>query len=82
MTAERDVVRIVAGALRAAVESGRLTPERHAAAVEAMQAGAVAVRRDDDGTIQVAIGAVCVVQMHLLDLPSVAADWETRITET
>ncbi|KUO19669.1 hypothetical protein [Streptomyces dysideae] len=75
-TLTRELAQYAADALVSAHKKGNLTPEEMEKAKEAMRAGAVGIRRDHDGTFTVAIGAVAMVEGHISDLPSIAAEWE------
>ncbi|MFI1951978.1 hypothetical protein ACH437_09000 [Streptomyces xinghaiensis] len=75
-TIGHELARYVSDALRAAAAKGNMTPDDLEAAKDAMRAGAVAVRRDKGGSFAVTVGGVAVVEGHIFDLPSVAAEWE------
>lgn len=71
----RELAQYVSDVLRKAVQKDNLTAEDLEAAKVAMRAGAVLVRRDEDGTFTVRIGSVADIEGHIFDLPSVAAEW-------
>ena len=79
-TIDQELARLVAAHLHAATAAGAITHAEHSAAVEAIRHGDVSARRGADGTIEVKLGTAAIVQLHLLDLPSAAAEWETRLT--
>lgn len=75
-----ELARVTADIIRRAREAGWLTDDDVARARAAMASGAVHIDRDDAGTIRVAIGSVLVAECHVMDLPSVAAQWEAAAT--
>ncbi|MDX2676186.1 hypothetical protein [Streptomyces soliscabiei] len=75
-----ELARVTADIIRKAYEAGHLTDDDVTRARAAMASGAVHIRRDDAGTIRVAIGSVLVAECHVMDLPSAAAEWEAAAT--
>lgn len=75
-----EIEEFVSVTLREAVAEGILTPGTMEAVNDAMRARRASVRYDEDGTFTVMVGTVPSVQGHITQLPSVAAEWEAKLT--
>ncbi|MDW4904692.1 hypothetical protein RB628_04865 [Streptomyces sp. ADMS] len=79
-TLTRELALYVSDVLRKAVQKGNLTADDLEAAKDAMRAGTVLVRRDEGGAFTVRIGSVADIEGHIMDLPTIAGEWEAAAT--